>query len=299
MIDERGTMSIEDARKIIAAYLSGYDPNGYRFVSDDELQQALENIKLDEDYYQYLMKELGMGIDWRNECEVFLSHLAEFSEMLGGERKHKMPDLLAHAEICRSCRDAYWYMKPIWETRVIEELKKLCKRLSEPISLAVGEAGKLFNRGLNPLDKDEELVVAIAMGEKVVSSILGYENGDTEPKLRKEWKFEDEETNCIIHLVVSGRPAGEVEIEFWLECGISAGLQPEDLSIQLYKYENGSSIDRDFSSEFDSPFFDDSLSALPKRLILNKGSWLIRVQARNNTWELPLNIEVEGRERNQ
>jgi hypothetical protein len=262
-------MNIAEARKIITLYLTGND------VAHEPLARACEVARSDEQYAKSLIEELGLHEDWTSECDVFRSHVAEFSEMSREERAQEMPTLVTHVEACLVCRRTYWHVTSLWEAAVAikGQIKTTCKRLAEHIRLTVDKAGRLEERGCGPLPLTHAFFAAVLAAP-------------TEEAEREEWILPDEDGQYAIHLVVCGLPSGTVTVSYTLQGEHEAIPQARHIRLEVCKAGS------------DMPMASGPLSTFQTQPIqLRQGSWVLRLQAPspsgNRTWEIPLDIEVK------
>ena len=269
-------MTPAEAKKTIACYLAG------QRVSRAVLENAWSVLHSAAEQLRPLGEELGLEGEWGSECDVFLSHLAEFSELSKTEREQRMPESVAHVEDCASCRRAYWNVRPLWISEAASALQQkagaIRRRLAEPIRLAIDQTARLLEQGIGPLSTAE-------IAGATAGALLGAapEGRFAEPMERKEWMLKDEQEGCVIHLIVCGLPSGQAGVNCALEAASPAAAQPEQARIEL----------RD--AEHDSLHLAGRLSDFQAEpILLPQGSWILRVQSSSRegarTWDLPLEL---------
>jgi hypothetical protein len=266
----RKNMDLQEAKKIFALYLTGQN------VPEALLEQARQVVRSDQEYTRYLSEEVGMSDNWIIDCEVFLSHLAEFSEMTAVERRREMPELTLHVERCNTCRQAYWEVNPLW---TLEAARSTSKELAQHIKLTLDNAGWLREQGPGPPSVEQERVGAELRAQKKGDLASG-----ASWVKEKEWRLSDEEANCTIHLFISGQPNGEA----MLRCEIEYKHTPATASgakIEVREVGSGSLL------------LDRSLSDLQSKPIhLLPGSWKIKLQSPGDEvireWIIPLELKA-------
>jgi len=274
-------MQIEDARRLIASYLTG------RPVSGEALAAACEMAKTDAEYIQYLKEELGLRSDWVSECDVFLSNLAEFGEMSSEERDTEMPGLMSHLAHCQSCRRAYWEVVPLWKPATAPGGGgPSVKRLAEGLVVVADTFGRVRQSGWGPSPEEVVVAAAAAGGEPAAAGLGGPQVGPHGMGPRR-WVFRDEEGGCTIHLEVCGRESGGMAIGCRLEAAEASPATSARLRLEVRQVDNNVLFVAGPLANF-----------LAAPLFLPWGEWLIRLLAAGaadtHVWEIPLSLEQEN-----
>jgi hypothetical protein len=266
-----------EAKRMMASYLTG------RRVSREDLEQARALIGEEGPTRRFLAEELGTHEEWVSECDVFLSRLAEFSELAAEERERRMPRLAAHLEACPACRQAYWDVKPLWITRVAREaaggVQEMCRGLAERIRLGVDQVGRLLEEGLCPPSLVLEPLAAGAPGRVAAA--------------HRVWELRDEDSGAAIHLEIAGGAGGGIAVNCALES--LEPLRPGMIRtrgavapprLEVLRQPGGELLLSGSLTDFQTEPF-----------VLPPGEWVIRVSGGAGTegclWEIPLSVEAK------
>jgi hypothetical protein len=257
-------MNRNEAIEAIVSYLQG------RAIPAEALERAWEILRGDGAFVRELRETAGALPDSTEECEAFLSNLAEFSDLSGDEeRRAEMPEMAEHRESCSYCRRAFWAIEPPW----IAEGEHA--RLAEPLVVSLDDACCLHDRGLGPafvpIDSADEEVVAAQMALESRPQWVGDSS-------LHQCVLEDRETESTITVRVGAVAPGQVGVS----CDLSP-LDPGETWIEVRQAEEP------------VPALAQSLAdcrVLP--IVLGPGAWVIRLRAmkagRTHTWDLPLEI---------
>jgi hypothetical protein len=261
-------VKLGDAKKFVAAYLVG-EP-----VSHADLQDACDTLNRgDREYTQFLEEELGLPGEPYSLCEVFSERAAEFSEMTENERREEMLELVEHLTICRDCQAVYreLYMG-VFASSVGWAGTKL-RRLGEPLRLIVNWAGKLSESGLGPVALTPRRVVATHLGPTDVD--------------RKEWEIRlDEESDVSLRLKIAGNEAGP-NVGMNLELSGFGAKKLDGIGVQVEWYKR--------QGDLNVLKGTDHLHAFRiEPLVLEAGSWSIRLVSGGVVWEIPLILDREN-----
>lgn len=267
-------MKLGDAKRIVASYLVGQP------VSRNDLQDACDTLNRgDREYINFLEEELGSPGEPDTLCEVFAERVAEFSEMSESERHAEMPELVTHLSACKDCQVVYReaYLSAFATSG--RWAGKQLRRLAEPIHLALGWAGKLAQSGLGPI----ELTPAYPrVGAQMGSLELGPGSAD-----QKEWGIcLDEAAELVLRLTITaGGPRGKAAVIFALEGRGADTIAASDVALEVYRVQGERRVLR----------VADRLAAYRvESLVLEAGSWAIRLAVRDNEWEIPLVLDSEN-----
>ena len=269
-------MNADDAKTIVLAYLTG------NRVPAKSLHEACARVRDDAACMDRLRDELGLSHAWTSVCTVFLSRLAELSELAPDARAAEFPEFAEHLGACPACRRQYWRVATPWAPvaggaadSAGERTTTLC--CVKPIVVALDAAGRLSAPGDAPSPTREEPVAAAAGGPLPWTERRA---GD-EPKV---WVLDDETSHCAVRLAVSRKSADEVAVRCRIDWDPGAAGTEQDARIEALHAESGASILAGPLSEFrDRP------------VILTSGAWTIRIEARalGRCWEIPLTVRVE------
>lgn len=275
-------MKLAKAKSIVASYLTGHR------VQQDILLKAFEVARMDEEYLQYLSVELGTTPAGGSNCVIFLSRVAEFSEMSEGERQRETPELLSHVKACPSCRRAYWRVRPVWvlETAgaVKDKLRTITKVLIEPIRIAVDRAGRLLEveGGTAAYDLDRAAVGSLMGGHGEPSP----ENNETDEQDRRRWVLSDEDANCHIRLLLCVLPSGETKMSCVVEAAPPVLMEADRVRVEVRSAEDRALFLAGRLADFRT-----------EPILLPEGSWSVELECpiggQAYTYKIPVNIEGE------
>lgn len=269
-------MTLDEAKRTIAKYLVG------EHVLPERLEEArCLVVERDPEYVQYLRGEYGLDGPGETGCDLFMDHVAEFSELSEEARRREMPELLLHLEDCLTCRKAYWEVRCCWVGTTIGQ------RLAEGIRLLIDRAGSLIQRGLGPPATEVKFVAATA-NAPLDAVLLGQSSAPGAPPAlpgRREWELGDEEHDCSIRLVVMGMSGGQADVACSFEgAAVENGvLRPDRLEVRMSP--SGALCHA-------APFSGSSTTSFS----LEPGAWTVRLKAKSPrgvaSWDIPLEIEA-------
>jgi hypothetical protein len=265
-------MEMEEAKQIIAAYVSG------DHFSERDLNEAVRVARSDRVYGRRLLRGLGLWGRRQRECDVFLSNLAEFSEMDPEVREAEMPELVDHMKRCRSCLKAYWEVVSIWSGR--GTIKK-----AEPFIIVLDPSGSI-RAGESCPPPQERTARAAGHPPALLESRDITEDRQREQEQHLEWELEDPDAAVTILFVVEPDKDDrgtllvgcEVKPEPWSE------VIPDEIEVTI--------VDCITNREYPC----GSLSAFRKNLPLPSNSNLLQLHTRTRDieWTIPLNLTGEG-----
>jgi hypothetical protein len=260
-------MSPAEAKKIIAAYLAG------RRVSAAEVAQATGILRADQGYAEALARVTRAERGTISACDLFLSRVAEYSELTPADRQRRMPELWRHVRECATCRDALWNVQPWWLEAAAGQVKAgaatLWRTLADQIRVRIDAAGRVFDAGMGPPPLREHLVAATAAPPP-----------EGEPS-RQDWELPDPQTGCLIRLTiaaVSGQSAA-------VGCSLGwSGAEPGQVRIEIRARDTHALLVGGRLSDFEG-----------EPLTLPRGSWVVRLRTTaaglECTWDVPVTIE--------
>lgn len=241
-------MKLNRAKQVIALYVVGED------VSEDDLGQAIDTANADEAYRKGLYATLKGVESPHNLCNVFLEHVAEFSEMTPMERNEEFPELVEHMNQCKACARAYWEIVSVWH-KTQGNTKK-----TAALIFKLDSFGHLSTENMT---RPTVVYFSKAMGSEIL-----------------EWELEDEEAALTFHIAAESmkqdshyRVIYSVDLKPWSE------IQLDHIECTIVEHQTG----RVFSPA--------SLSAKGEGSYIirtDRASLVFSVINTDQKWEIPL-----------
>ena len=276
-------MSLAEAARIVTAFAAGDE------VEATILRQAISALRdRDPSWAEHLRRRICAEAD-TDVCDLFLANLAEFCEMTAEERISQMPDLVDHICSCDNCRRSYRTMHRRWIV-VESAMYNVQKELAAAFRIVVDKASRKLSGDADTeiLFGTPSLAYAVPMGASTIRSPVLAEDINTEPALRKEWVFADEESGFSIRLVGVVKPEAEVlAISGQLVSASGQTVLGKDVLLEVREAD----CDRLVISGKLGDFLDIPLE-------LPVGNWVIGCQYNSSGTHLAwkLLVEVRGRE---
>jgi hypothetical protein len=246
-------MTSSEAIAVLSEYLTAT-----RRIDPSALSAARATVGSQRPIAEHLAALVSIDEAWA-ACADFEGRAAEFAELTAAQRAAEFPDYAAHLPDCRRCRQLLARIRPIWDP--IARGPDLWKQLTNGISIALDAAGAIVDRGFGP--PSEEIIGPITAGP-------------TDQTRRHEWRLNDDEAGCIIHLLLEYERAG---------ANLRCSIEPPPFTparIELRSVPNGSTF---YAGPAPGP--QDRSIAVPS------GDWTLTIISANTLrWFIPLSVHL-------